>query len=157
MRKTFQTTLASMTRSGQVAGVIVPFDIKEVWGKGRVPVKGTINGGPPFRTTVIKMNGEYCFCVNQKMRAEAGGVGPGDKVTVVLEPDTAPRTVTVPPDLKKAMKANPRAQKSWDGYSYTHRKEFANWITEAKKPETRARRLDKAVAMLAAGRNLSER
>jgi uncharacterized protein YdeI (YjbR/CyaY-like superfamily) len=91
------------------------------------------------------------------MRADAGGVGPGDKVTVVLEPDTAPRTVDVPADLKKALKTNPRAQASWDRYSYTHRKEFANWITEAKKPETRARRLEKAIEMLAGGRNLSER
>lgn len=157
MKKSFRTTLAGFGRSGQVAGVIVPFDIKEVWGKGRVPVRGTINGGPPFRTTVVRMKGDYCFCVNQKMRADAGGVKPGDKVTVVLEPDTGTRTVTVPPDLKKGLKANPRAQESWDRYSYTHRKEFANWIIEAKKPETRARRLEKAIEMIEAGRNLSER
>ena len=156
MRKTFKTTLVGAGRSGQVAAVVVPFDIREVWGKARLPVKGTINGGAPFRTTVVKMKGDYFFCVNQKMRAEAGGVGPGDNVTVTLEPDTAPRTVTVPPDLKKAMKTNARARESWDRYSYTHRKEFANWITEAKKPETRTRRLQKAIEMLAAGRNLSE-
>lgn len=157
MRKTFKTTLVGSGRGGTTAAVVVPFDIKEVWGAGRVPVKGKINGGPDFRTTVVKMKGDYFFCVNQQMRADAGGVGPGDRVMVSIEPDTAPRVVTVPPDLKKALKANPKASATWDRYAYTHRKEFANWITEAKKPETRARRLDKTIEMLAAGRNLSER
>jgi hypothetical protein len=157
MRKDFKVRLAGAGRSGQVAAAIVPFDIKEVWGKARMPVKGSINGGPEFRTTVVKMKGEYFFCVNRKMRADAGGVGPGDMVKVALEPDTAPRVVEVPADLKKALAANRAAQQAWDRYAYSHRKEFAQWITEAKKPETRARRLEKAVAMLAAGRNLSER
>ena len=55
------------------------------------------------------------------------------------------------------MKTNQAAQAAWDRYSYTHRKEFVQWITGAKKPETRARRLEKSVSMLAAGRNLSQR
>ena len=157
MRKTFKTTLAGAGRGGTTAAVIVPFDIKQVWGKGRVPVKGTINGGPQFRTTVVKMKGDYFFCVNQQMRADAGGVGAGDRVTVVIEPDTTPRTVTVPPDLKKALKANAKASATWDRYAYTHRKEFAKWLEDARKPETRARRLDKTIEMLETGRNLSER
>ncbi len=157
MRKAFKTKLVGRGRSGEVAGVVVPFDVKQVWGSARVPVKGTINGTAEFRTTVVHMDGEYCFCVNQQMRAAAGGIGPGDTVNVVLEPDTAPRTVETPPDLKKALKSNPAAQAAWDRYSYSHRKEFANWLTGAKKPETRARRLEKSIAMLAAGRNLSER
>ena len=88
---------------------------------------------------------------------EGGKCGVGDTVKVVMEPDTAPRIMAAPPDLKKALKSNPAAQASWDRYSYTCRKEFAQWITEAKKPETRARRLEKSIAMLAAGRNLSQR
>ncbi len=157
MRKEFKTKLVGRGRIGAVAGVVVPFDVKQVWGSARVPVKGTINGTAEFRTTVVRMGGEYCFCVNQQMRAAAGGVGPGDVVKVAIEPDTAPRTVEIPPDLKKALKASPAAQDAWDRYSYSHRKEFAQWITGAKKPETRVRRLEKTVEMLAAGRNLSER
>ncbi len=157
MRKQFQTKLVGRGRSGDVAGVVVPFDIKQVWGSARVPVKGTINGKAEFRTTVVRMGGEYCFCVNQQMRAASGGVGPGDTVTVVIEPDTSPRTVETPPDLKTALKRNPAAQAAWERCSYTHRKEFVNWITGAKKPETRTRRLQQCLAMLAAGRNLSER
>ncbi|MGZ4819438.1 MAG: YdeI/OmpD-associated family protein [Terriglobales bacterium] len=94
--------------------------------------------------------------MNRFMRA-GGKCGVGDTVAVTMEPDTAPRTIEAPPELKKALKANKAAQASWDRYSYTHRKEFAQWITEAKKPETRARRLEKSIAMLAAGGNLSER
>jgi hypothetical protein len=155
MRKEFKIKLFGAGRSGQVAGMNIPFDVKEVWGRARVPVTGTINGFK-FRTTVCPMGGEYFVCVNRQMR-EGGKCGVGDTVTVVMEPDTAARTVEAPPDLKRALKANKAAQAAWDRYSYTHRKEFARWITEAKKPETRARRLAKSIAMLAAGRNLSQR
>jgi hypothetical protein len=154
MRKQFKVTLFGAGK-GEVAGMNIPFDVKKVWGRARVPVTGTINGFR-FRTTVCPMGGEYFVCVNRFMRA-GGKCGVGDTVKVVMEPDTAPRTITAPPDLKRAMKANPAAQAAWDRYSYTCRKEFAQWITEAKKPETRARRLEKSIAMLAAGRNLSQR
>ena len=155
MRKEFKVKLFGCGRNSQVAGMNLPFDVKKVWGKARVPVTGTINGFK-FRTTVAPMRGEYFICVNRQMR-EGGNCGIGDTVKVVMEPDTAPRTVNPPPDLKKALKSDQAAQQAWDRYSYTYRKEFAQWITEAKKPETRARRLEKSIAMLAAGRNLSER
>ncbi len=155
MRKQFKVKLFGATAGGEVAGMHIPFDVKEVWGKARVPVSGTINGFK-FRSTVCRMKGEYFMCVNRQMR-EGGKCGVGDTVKVVMEPDTAPRTVEAPPDLKKALKGNKAAQAAWDRYAYTHRKEFANWITEAKKPETRQRRLEKSIEMLSAGRNLSER
>jgi bacteriocin resistance YdeI/OmpD-like protein/uncharacterized protein DUF1905 len=155
MRKEFKVKLFGASSGGEVAGMNIPFDVKEVWGKARVPVTGTINGFK-FRSTVCRMSGDYFMCVNRDMR-EGGKCGIGDTVKVVMEPDTAARTVEAPPDLKKALKSNHAAQAAWDRYSYTYRKEFANWITEAKKPETRARRLEKSVAMLAAGRNLSQR
>ena len=155
MRKEFKVKLFGCGRSGQVAGMNLPFDPKKVWGKSRLPVAGTINGFK-FRTTVCPMKGEYFVCVNRRMR-EGAKCGVGDTVKVVLEPDTAPRTAEPPPDLRKALTSNKAAQDAWDRYSYTYRKEFAQWITEAKKPETRARRLEKTLEMLAAGRNLSER
>ena len=138
MRKEFKVKLFGCGLSGQVAGMNLPFDPKKVWGKARLPVTGTINGFK-FRTTVCPMRGEYFVCVNQQMR-EGGKCGVGDTVKVVMEPDTAPRSVEAPPDLKKALKANPAAQAAWDRYAYTHRKEFAQWITGAKKSDTRARR-----------------
>lgn len=109
-----------------------------------------------FRTTVCPMRGEYFVCVNRFMRA-GGKCGVGDTVKVVMEPDTAPRIIQAPHDLKKALQTNPAAQAAWDRYCYSHRKEFVQWIREAKKPETRIRRLEKSIAMLAVGRNLSRR
>jgi len=155
VRKEFKVKLFGATGTGEVAGMTIPFDVKAVWGKGRLPVTGTINGFK-FRSSVCRMQGEYFMCVNRQMR-EGGKCGVGDTVKVVMEPDTAPRTVEAPPDLRKALKSNKAAQAAWDCYSYTHRKEFAKWLEEAKKPETRARRLDKSIEMLAAGKNLSER
>lgn len=136
MRKEFKVKLFGCGRSGQVAGMNLPFDPQKVWGKSRLPVTGTINGFK-FRTTVCPMRGEYFVCVNQQMR-EGGKCGVDDTVKVVMEPDTAPRTVEAPPDLKKALKTNKTAQAAWEHYSYTNRKEFAQWIITAKKPETRA-------------------
>ncbi len=86
---------------------------------------------------------------------EGAKYGAGDTVTVILEVDTAPRVVKVPPDFKNALATNKAARERWEISSYTHRKEFADWITGAKQPETRARRLAKAVEMLAAGKFIS--
>ena len=73
----------------------------------------------------------------------------GDRVSVVLEADEAPRTVKPPADLARALKANPAAKARWEELSFTHRKEYVAAIEEAKKPETRARRLAKAIEQLA--------
>ncbi len=151
MRKEFTVKLFGSGR-GEVAGMNLPFDPKEAWGRARVPVAGTINGFK-FRSTVAPMKGQYFICVNREMR-EGAKVGVGDTVRVVLEPDTAPRIVEVPADLKKALAKNKEAKAAWERYSYPHRKEFAKWITEAKKPETRERRLEKTLQMLVAREHL---
>jgi uncharacterized protein YdeI (YjbR/CyaY-like superfamily) len=71
-------------------------------------------------------------------------------VSVVMERDDEPRVVTPPVDFARALKANKAALAAWERLSYTHRKEYAKAIEEAKKPETRARRLEKAITALAA-------
>ena len=85
--------------------------------------------------------------MNKALRAGAK-VEVGDTVTIVLERDAEPRTVTLPPDLARALKANPAAQAMWKKLSYTHRKEYALAVLEAKKPETRARRIESTIAEL---------
>jgi hypothetical protein len=137
---------------GMNAAVLVPpFDVKEAFGtRGRVPVRGTI-AGAPFRSTLVPMGGRHMMPVNRELR-EAAGVAAGDEVEVVLERDTEERTVEAPEDLARALAASPAAQATWDGLSYTHRKEWARHVEEAKRPETRARRIEKAVATLAAGK-----
>jgi hypothetical protein len=68
---------------------------------------------------------------------------------------TVRRGIQVPIDLREALEAQPDAQKIFDNLAYTHRKEYVNWIIDAKKPETRTRRLQKAVEMIGAGKKLS--
>jgi uncharacterized protein YdeI (YjbR/CyaY-like superfamily) len=68
---------------------------------------------------------------------------------VHFEPDSANRKVEIPPYLADALAAHPKAQESFAGYSYSHQKEYVDWINSAKKAETRAARIEKAMDMLA--------
>jgi hypothetical protein len=125
----------------------LPFDPKEVFGKVRAPVRVTINGYT-FRTTVASMGGRILIGLNKEVRAGTGVVA-GDRVTVEMGLDDAPRTVDVPPDLAAAL--DPQTRAFFDSLSYTHRKEYARWITEAKRDETRLKRVEQAAAMLRRG------
>ncbi|HWR35437.1 MAG TPA: YdeI/OmpD-associated family protein [Clostridia bacterium] len=151
MRKQFEVKLGGAGKSGEVAFVELPFDAEQCWGHARVPVKGTINGFP-FRTTVVIMRGTQCFCVNREMKNGAG-VDVGDTVTIIIEPDTAPRTIETPAALKKALGAKLTAK--LQSLAYTHQKEYVQWFSGAKKEETKQRRVEKMKEMLAAGRTIS--
>jgi uncharacterized protein YdeI (YjbR/CyaY-like superfamily) len=78
---------------------------------------------------------------------EAAGIAPGDPVDVVLERDEAPREVDVPAELAAAL-ADPGLRAAYDTLAFTHRREYAEWVAEAKRPETRARRAAKAAEMV---------
>ena len=140
------------TSEGSVATAFsVPFDVREVFGtRARVPVRGEVNGAP-FRSSLFPMGGRHIMVVNQKLRA-AAGASAGEVVTVTLERDTEPRVVEAPADFARALRANREAAALWKSLSYTHQREYAEHIEGAKRPETRRRRIEKAVEMLAAGR-----
>jgi hypothetical protein len=129
--------------------VEVPFDVKERFGRARAPVWGTVDGAE-FRTTVAVYGGRYYLGFNKEIRDRAG-IAIGDEVEVALEHDRGPRTVDVPPALAGALEGDPQAKAAFDGLSYTHRNEYARWVAEAKRDETRERRVEKAVAMLRDG------
>jgi hypothetical protein len=128
----------------------VPLDVPAVFGRARAPVRGTINGHP-FRSTVAVYGGRYYLPVNRTLR-EAAGVAAGDAVVVELEPDDQPRTVEPPEDLAAALDADTEARAAFDGLSFTHQREYAEWVAEAKRAETRRRRVEQAVQMLRDGR-----
>ena len=131
--------------------ITIPFDVEKTYGtRARVPVRGTINGFPS-RSSIVPMGGKFILVINKQMRAGANAKG-GDTVTVTMERDDEPRIITPPADLARALRANKTAQAAWDKLSYTHRKEHARAIEEAKRPETRARRIEKAIAQLAEGK-----
>lgn len=117
--------------------------------RGRVPVVGTLNGHP-FRSSIFPTgDGTHFMGVNRQVR-EGAGVGVGERVEIVMEVDEAPRTVVVPEDLNKELSKSVALRVRFDKLSYTHRKEYAQWLESAKRPETRVRRLKQILAKLAA-------
>lgn len=145
--ETFEAEIQSHGSGG--AYVLVPFDVKAVFGKARVKVKATFDGHA-YRGSVARMRGEYLLIVRKDVRA-AIGKQPGDRVAVTLEEDTEPRVVEVPEDLKAALASEPDAEARFEALSYTHKREYVEWINEARRAATRERRIKKAVAMVLAG------
>ena len=90
-----------------------------------------------------------------KATMEQGGFHHGDAVKVAIRLDTAPREVVVPKDFSDALEKSPKARRTFANYAFSHRKEYVNWIEEAKQPETRQRRIDQAVRMIEANEKLS--
>jgi len=137
--------------TSEATGITIPFDVEKTYGTcARVPVRGTINGFP-YRSSIVPMGGKHMMAVNRELRAGANAKG-GDTISVTMERDDEPRIITPPADLARALKANKQAQAAWDKLSYTHRKEHARAVEDAKRPETRARRIEKAIVELAAGK-----
>jgi len=114
-------------------------------------VAGTLNGHP-FRSNVVKMGGGMLLGVH-KANVEALGLTPGDTVAVVMSLDDEPRGDDVPPEiLADALRNDPAAAATWDTLAPSHRREYVGYIKEAKKDETRARRVQRTIDELA-GRN----
>jgi hypothetical protein len=129
-------------------GIEVPDEIVTGLGAGRRPaVRVTLGGAYTFRTTIAPMGGSYWIGVSAEHRAHSG-VAAGDVLDVTVEVDDAPRTVTLPDDLAAALAADPAARAFYDTLSYTNQNTYATWVTDAKKPETRADRVTKSVEAL---------
>lgn len=109
----------------------------------RPPVTVTISDYT-FRTTVAVYGGQPMIGVNKGHRA-AAGISVGDTFDVLVALDEEPRVVEVPTDLAQALAADGAAQVAFDKLSYTHRREYVEWIAEAKRPATRARRVAETV------------
>lgn len=143
-KKTFETTLV---REGSMCFIPVPFDPKPVFGKIRAPVRVSICGHV-YRSTIASMGNGPCLPLRKSNR-EAAGLEGGETVRVTLELDEAPREVVVPTELARALRAA-RARGAWDALSHSHKREHVEAIEQAKRPETRARRVEAAVAMVLA-------
>lgn len=156
MQKKFTAKAEPAGPNGAWCFIAVPFAVSEVWGtRGRVAVKGTINGFP-FRSSIQPMEGRHLLTFNRQLQAGAQAKA-GDTVKVVMERDTGERTVEVPPQLAALFRKTGAkdANALWDRLAYSHRKEFARWINEAKQEETRQRRAAKAVVMLREKKTIS--
>ena len=130
-------------------GIAIPDEVVASLGESKRPAVTITLNGHTYRTTAVRMGGRFLVPLSAENR-EAAGVAAGDDVTVDVALDTAPREVELPTDLAAAM--DDAARTTYDGLSYTHRKEWVRWVEEAKKPETRATRIEKTVAGLREGK-----
>jgi len=145
MKKRFRTTIV---RDGSMCFIPLGFDPKPVFGQIRAKVKVTLNGHT-YRSTIAQMGNGPCLPLRKSNR-EAAGLEGNETLEVTLELDTEKREVKPPPDLVKALKAAPPAWDRWRELSYSHQREHVEAIEEAKKPETRTRRIEGAVKMVVA-------
>jgi hypothetical protein len=139
---------ATLVARGPAAAVVLDGEHVAAVGEGakRFPVIASVNGYT-WRSTVTRMRGEFILGLNRAVRREAG-VEAGDTVEVKLDLDTAPREVDVPEALANALAEDAHASAVFDELAYTHRKEYARWIDECKRDETRQRRVARALEML---------
>jgi hypothetical protein len=145
----FDAIIQSPPDAPRAAYICVPFNVKEVFGtKARVAVKGTFDT-QPYRGTIQPMTGGHVIGVNAEMR-KALGKKTGDTIHVVMERDEEERTIEIPADLLTALDSNPAARDYFNKLPYIHQKKYVEHITEAKKPETRARRVEKTVEIVTA-------
>jgi hypothetical protein len=147
-RYSFQAKIEAGDGGG--AYVLFPYDTEKEFGtKGNVPVKATFNG-VPYAGSLMKCGQPHHMLGLLKSIREQIGKGPGDTIEVVVWKDEQPRVLEIPAPFKAAMKKE-GVLPFFETLSYTHRKEYCRWITEAKKEETRTARLEKSIAMLKKG------
>ena len=141
---------ATVELEGRTAtGIHVPDDVIAALGSSKRPAVAVTINGYTYRTTAVRMGGRFLVPLSAENRSGAQ-VSAGDVIDVDIALDDAPREVVVPDDLAAAL--DPAARANYEALSYTHRKEWVRWIEEAKKPETRATRVEKSVIALREGK-----
>jgi hypothetical protein len=135
---------------GGGAGIVFPYDVEQEFGtRPRVPIKSTLDGVPYTGSLIRCGAAEHMLGVLKAVRDQIGK-GPGDSIEVVVWKDEDERTVDVPAEFKRLLKKEALLA-GFEKLSYTHRKEYCRWISEARKEETRQSRMAKAVEMLRGG------
>ena len=140
MRQQFTVTLS---KDGHF---VLPIDVRALYGEARPAVQMTVRGNR-YRTRVMVYGGKFMLALRKAQLAECELAG-GESIEVTVEPDSAPRIVTPPKELAAAMKKNAAARAGWDVMSFTHKREWAEAIADAKKSETRDKRVANAIAAL---------
>jgi hypothetical protein len=150
MSETFRATIR--TEGKTATGFEVPEGVVERFGVGKRPaVKVTINGYT-YRSTVAPFAGPVYMLPLAAEHRNAAGVAGGDEVEVTLELDSAPREVEVPPELAAALEADPKAKAFFDGLSYSNKRVFTLSVEGTSNPDTKARRVEKAISLMREGR-----
>ena len=143
---TFTATLETHGKSA--TGIEVPESVVEQLGKGKKPPVTVTIGSHSYRSTVAVMGGRFLLPVSAENRTKAG-IAAGDEVEVALVLDEAPREVAVPADFAAALATDPTAKTFFEGLSFSQQRFHIDSIEGAKTDETRQRRIDKSLALLA--------
>lgn len=151
MTRKHSFTAVIQNPGGGGAFVEVPFDVEKEFGSKRPKVKATIEG-VPYRGTLTRMGTKCHLLLILKSIREQTGKTFGDEVRVTIEPDSEPRVIEVPEELVQALRKEKAAETYFNALSYTHRKEYVNYVLEAKREETRLKRAGKVVEMLKQGK-----
>ena len=144
---------AILTSGKTATGIEIPPEVIDALGGGKKPAVQVTIAGYTYRSTVASRGGRYMVGVNATNR-ERANVAAGDVVDVDIELDTGSREVEVPADFASALAREPKASSFFGTLTPSQRKWFVQDIEAAKKPETRLKRIDKAVQMLREGRKL---
>jgi bifunctional DNA-binding transcriptional regulator/antitoxin component of YhaV-PrlF toxin-antitoxin module len=148
-KREFRAKLSRFEGVGTWTFVKIPFDVEKYFGKGgQVKVKAAVDGAD-FRSSLMPDGDGQHFLVVPKSVRDKAKVKVGDRVAVVVESDPGPRLIEAPPDLAKALGKNKTAKAVWDEFAYSHKKAYVDWIVAAKKAETRVRRIENAVLLIA--------
>ncbi len=147
----FQAVLERPEGVGTWTYLAIPFDASSKYGsRGQTKVKGTIDGALYKSTLLPRGDGKHYLVVPRPIR-EKIGVGVGAQVTVIMEMDRKVRKVDVPRDLSAALKKVRGATAAFRKLAASHQKEYIEWIESAKRPDTRKRRIEKAIEMVTHG------
>ena len=148
--KSFRATLERLKSGVNWVIIRVPLDVPRIWGtKGRLNVKGEINGFP-FRTSLFPTGkGRHMLLVNKQMQKGARAVL-GSVARFRLQPDTEPRIAIIPDELRRAFAGDRPLRRWFDRLNYSTRKEIGDWITQVKSTEARERRAQQIAERLLA-------
>ncbi|MDX1377994.1 MAG: YdeI/OmpD-associated family protein [Anaerolineales bacterium] len=148
-KHTFKATIIDAGGGG--AFVEIPFDVEEAFGSKRPRVKALIEG-VPYRGLLTRMGGPNHILIVLKGIREQIGKTFGDEIQISVELDTEERVLEIPKDLLRELEKDKESRTFFDKLSYTHKREYVMWINEAKKEETRQRRIFKTMEMLKEGK-----
>lgn len=146
MNLTFEAILHAEPKGG--AYVLVPADVKAVFGSARPKVLARFNGAVSYRGTLVRYGAPEHMLIVLKSIRERLKVQAGDRIMVELAPDTEERVVAVPAELAAALQAAPEARGRYQKLSYTHQKEHAQYVADAKQEATRLRRAQRVIEIL---------
>jgi len=142
----FTAEVISAGPGGGGHAVVVPKEVATTFTSKRPQVLAQVNG-VEYRSRLMVYGGKSYLGLRKDLLRELG-VDVGDQVEIELAEDHQERVVVEPPELTQALAANATAKAAYYKLAVTHRSEYARWIDEGKKPETRADRVAKTIKRL---------